>query len=98
MLCVCTVTPADKLKGFGNTILGKFGLSLDNFKMQQDPSTGPYPAPVRWYFVLFVASFECVLCICIFPRRFVQHQLQAVAMTMHRLSHRLCDTPTNVIT
>ena len=30
------------LKGFGNTILGKFGLSLDNFKAEQDPATGSY--------------------------------------------------------
>jgi tetratricopeptide (TPR) repeat protein len=32
----------DKLKGFGNTILGKFGMSLDSFKATQDPSTGSY--------------------------------------------------------
>ena len=32
----------DTLKGFGNTILGKFGLSLDNFKAEQDPATGSY--------------------------------------------------------
>ncbi|KAK8803341.1 hypothetical protein WA158_001035 [Blastocystis sp. Blastoise] len=31
-----------KLKGFGNKILGKFGMSLDNFKMEQDPKTGGY--------------------------------------------------------
>jgi len=31
-----------KLKDLGNTILGKFGLSLDNFKAQKDPSTGSY--------------------------------------------------------
>jgi tetratricopeptide (TPR) repeat protein len=31
-----------KLKDLGNTILGKFGMSLDNFKMVQDPNTGSY--------------------------------------------------------
>jgi hypothetical protein len=36
---------ADKLKGFGNTLLGKFGLSLDNFQMQKDPSTGVRVSP-----------------------------------------------------
>jgi tetratricopeptide (TPR) repeat protein len=30
----------DKLKGLGNSLLGAFGMSLDNFKMNQDPDTG----------------------------------------------------------
>jgi tetratricopeptide (TPR) repeat protein len=31
-----------KLKELGNTVLGKFGLSLDNFKAEKDPATGSY--------------------------------------------------------
>lgn len=36
--CSC----AGKLKELGNTVLGKFGMSLDNFKADKDPNTGSY--------------------------------------------------------
>eukprot|EP00300_Choanocystis_sp_HF-7_P042723 c9429_g1_i2.p1 GENE.c9429_g1_i2~~c9429_g1_i2.p1 ORF type:complete len:209 (+),score=57.54 c9429_g1_i2:55-681(+) len=32
----------NKLKDLGNSFLGKFGLSLNNFKTQRDPGTGSY--------------------------------------------------------
>lgn len=31
-----------KLKDLGNSVLGRFGMSLDNFKAVKDPSTGSY--------------------------------------------------------
>ena len=32
----------DKLKDLGNSILGNFGLSCDNFKAEKDEGTGSY--------------------------------------------------------
>mmetsp|Transcript_9637 Transcript_9637/g.18085 ORF Transcript_9637/g.18085 Transcript_9637/m.18085 type:complete len:338 (-) Transcript_9637:80-1093(-) len=32
----------EKLKEIGNSILGNFGMSLDNFKAEKDPNTGSY--------------------------------------------------------
>lgn len=32
----------DKLKEMGNSVLGRFGMSIDNFKAVQDPNTGSY--------------------------------------------------------
>lgn len=31
-----------KLKDLGNSVMGKFGMSMGNFKMEQDPHTGSY--------------------------------------------------------
>ena len=31
-----------KLKSVGDSILGRFGMSTDDFKMVQDPATGSY--------------------------------------------------------
>lgn len=33
---------AGKLKDMGNAVLGKFGMSLDNFVAEKDPATGGY--------------------------------------------------------
>jgi hypothetical protein len=33
---------AGKLKELGNSLLGTFGMSLDNFKAVKDPSSGSY--------------------------------------------------------
>ena len=62
-----------KLKSLGNSILGNFGMSLDNFKMTQDPSTGSWNiryvnesirlALLTRQFVvfLFVIRFQCII-------------------------------------
>ena len=42
MPCHITGCAPGKLKELGNGILGKFGMSLDNFKAEKDPTTGSY--------------------------------------------------------
>lgn len=39
-LDVDRLTITGKLKEIGNSILGNFGMSLDNFKTKKDPETG----------------------------------------------------------
>lgn len=46
-----------KLKDVGNKILGKFGMSLDNFKMVQDPATGGYNIKFEKYNCLLTNTF-----------------------------------------
>ena len=38
-------THAGKLKDLGNSVLGKFGMSLDNFKAEKDPTTALTTSP-----------------------------------------------------
>ena len=47
-----------KLKEVGNKILGKFGMSVDNFKMVQDPATGGYSIKYeKWLYLLQTQEF-----------------------------------------
>lgn len=45
-----------KLKELGNSILGNFGMSLDNFKMNQDPATGSWNIRLVFMIILLFSS------------------------------------------
>ncbi|OLP83258.1 Tetratricopeptide repeat protein 1 [Symbiodinium microadriaticum] len=49
-----------KLKELGNTVLGKFGMSTDNFKMEQDPDTGSYSIKFQSRFWMSWADFSLI--------------------------------------
>jgi hypothetical protein len=42
LIYVLTLFVAAKLKDLGNSVLGRFGMSVDNFKAVKDPNTGSY--------------------------------------------------------
>lgn len=47
----------DGLKNIGNSILGYFGMSLDNFKLEQGPGGGYNISFKQWFYFMLKSEY-----------------------------------------